>query len=146
MAVPAVIAPGSRTPRRHRRILAIAVGVVVVAGLAVAAVMALTATMTVTGHLTLHVSTYSSVRGFDDIHEGTAVTVRDEAGTTVAIGRLGAPDCASGDCVYPFAVDDVPGDSPFYEVEVSHRGGVTFSRDDLRSKGAELVLGSGTRF
>ncbi|MBW0118526.1 hypothetical protein I4J48_25105, partial [Pseudonocardia sp. KRD-169] len=67
--------------------------------------------------------------GYSDIGAGTSVTVADATGTVVATGRLDSGRSSAGDCVFPFSVAEVPGDSDFYRVEVSHRGEVTFSRD-----------------
>jgi hypothetical protein len=134
--------PGALARWSGRRIAVVGcVGLLVLFGLGLATVLFLNlfGTMNVTGHLAL-VYTGSGL-GYDDIHEGTSVTVRDESGKTVAIGRLQRGDCSGGGCVYPFVVEDVPVGSKFYEVEVSHRGGVTFSRQDLDESGAELSLG-----
>lgn len=68
--------------------------------------------------------------GYDDISVDTQVTVSVD-GKTVGLGRLG-PGLARGyTCVFDFTVPDVPAGLGFYTVEVSHRGGLTYTEDDL---------------
>ncbi|MEU6803876.1 hypothetical protein [Streptomyces neyagawaensis] len=71
--------------------------------------------------------------GYDDITEGTAVTVYDAAGTVVATGRLGDSTLSSGTCTFEVAVEDVPRGEDFYKVEVSHRGTVQLSGDEAEA-------------
>jgi hypothetical protein len=80
--------------------------------------------------------------GYSDIGPGTSVTVRDETGKTVATGSLDDGRPMGTSCVFPFSMDEVPSGSNFYEVEISHRGGVTFSREELDERGASVSLGS----
>jgi hypothetical protein len=71
--------------------------------------------------------------GYDDIRDGTSVTVRSETGETLATGRLGAGEYIDGvGCTYPITVEGV-GDAEFYRVEVSHRGEVEYSRSELEA-------------
>lgn len=94
---------------------------------------------------------YSSTRtcagrgGFGDIREGTQVVVTDEAGTTIALGRLrdSSPYVEAGvgiTCTFHFAIHDVPSGKKFYGVEISHRGRVQYTEDQL---GAPLRLNLG---
>lgn len=70
--------------------------------------------------------------GYDDISAGTTVTVSDGSGHVVGIGELGLGKEKSllGECEFAFTVKDVP-DEDFYDVEVSHRGGLKFSRQEM---------------
>ncbi len=85
--------------------------------------------------------------GYADIRSGTQVTVYDSAGKAVALGRLGiaAPAANVGErtnrCYFALDVDGVPEGSAIYSVEVSHRGRVQFTRDQLRDV-IDLTLGS----
>ncbi|MGJ5751953.1 hypothetical protein FB563_0015 [Streptomyces puniciscabiei] len=62
--------------------------------------------------------------GYDDISDGTSVTVYDAAGSVVATGALSNSryDEDTYDCSFDVAVQDVPKGQKFYKVEVSHRG------------------------
>ncbi|WAU82215.1 hypothetical protein O1Q96_22070 [Streptomyces sp. Qhu-G9] len=71
--------------------------------------------------------------GFDDIAEGTAVTVYDAAGTVIATGHLGVSTLSSGTCTFDVAVEGVPKGKEFYKVEISHRGTVQLSADDAEA-------------
>ncbi len=69
--------------------------------------------------------------GYSDIHAGTAVVVKDESGKVLATGSLSDGKVLNiGNCQFTFKVDGLS-DAKFYQVEVSHRGIVTYSRDDL---------------
>lgn len=75
--------------------------------------------------------------GYSDIDPTTAVTVYDAAGKVVGAAPLGT-DCLDtfGDTADPSTAawtTKVPGipDSKFYQVEVGHRGKLTFSRAQL---------------
>jgi hypothetical protein len=84
--------------------------------------------------------------GYSDITSGAPVTVRDANSTIIAAGRLrgsmefltASPESGPG-CVFDFRVDNVP-DTAFYVVEVTHRGGLTYSREDLIQKGWAVAV------
>lgn len=87
--------------------------------------------------------------GYSDIQEGAQVVVRDGEGSTLATSSLEEgraygtqSEAFQGPCVFSFEVRDVP-ESDFYTIEVSHRGEITYSREELESAGwtAELTLG-----
>ena len=80
--------------------------------------------------------------GYDDISTGAPVTVKDKARTVLASAFLGNGTSAGSDCTFSLAVE-VP-DSDFYQIEVGHRGAVTFSESDLQSNGwtADLSIGN----
>lgn len=84
--------------------------------------------------------TCTTYGGYDDIVEGVSVTIRDATGAIAGVGRLETGQGGSYGCVFPFTVDDVPA-SEFYTVEISHRGQVTFTADDVRNDGVKLSLG-----
>lgn len=102
--------------------------------------------------------------GFTDLRSGTQVLIKDEAGSTVAIGALdggelvnqekeyaepyfgmdgdkiaGGYDYTAGNCAYGFIVSDVP-ERPFYSVEIGDRGAEVFSLNDLISRGWTVKL------
>lgn len=60
--------------------------------------------------------------GYDDIREGTSVTVYGADGDVVATGELGNSKLGSYKCTFKIAVEGVPKGEKFYKVEVSHRG------------------------
>jgi hypothetical protein len=105
-----------------------------------------------TGILTLHDpdaayqygDVCSGTGGYDDVDAGASVVVTNEQGTVIGTGSLGLGSASpGGDCVFNFTVAGLP-EGRFYGVEVSHRGKVTFSREQLEQDGwnVELTLGS----
>ena len=75
--------------------------------------------------------------GYDDIHEGAVVRVSDQKGTVIGSGSLGAGTISSDDvphCVFPINVTGVT-DATFFQVEVSHRGQLPFSKSELSEAG-----------
>ncbi|WP_051803945.1 MULTISPECIES: hypothetical protein [unclassified Streptomyces] len=83
----------------------------------------------------------SGTGGYSDIDFGTQVNVTDAAGTLVAVGSLGFGEKTEQGCEFPFTVDDITPGSKFYTVEVSHRGGLTQTEDELRAGGLAFTLG-----
>lgn len=81
--------------------------------------------------------------GYDDIAEGTSVTVYGAKGDVVATGNLGdsKPDDSGLTCTFQVAVDDVPKGEKFYKVEVSHRGTVQLSAEEAESGQLAATLG-----
>ena len=72
--------------------------------------------------------------GYDDIAEGTSVTVYGAKGDVIATGNLGSSkSIAYGTCTYKVAVDGVPKGQKFYKVEVSHRGTLQMSAKEAES-------------
>lgn len=82
-------------------------------------------------------------KGYDDISEGTAVTVYDTSGNLIAQGTLGAgnSDDASGTCEFDVRVPDVPKGEKFYQVEVSHRGKVSATAEQAEQGEFAASLG-----
>ncbi|MFH8931946.1 hypothetical protein [Streptomyces pristinaespiralis] len=80
--------------------------------------------------------------GYDDIQEGTDVTVYNAAGDVVAKGELGASEeIATGTCAFDVSVADVPKGETFYKVEVSHRGTVELSAEEAENGELAATLG-----
>ena len=79
--------------------------------------------------------------GFSDIADGTDVTVSDAGGTVLAIGELSGGRLVGGlfQFQFDFEVHNVP-DSAIYQVEVSHRGQLRYTREDMETKGWSVVL------
>jgi hypothetical protein len=78
--------------------------------------------------------------GYTDLVEGTPVVVRDGDGQVIGTGHFGSGKGAGGAkagavnapwaCVFPFTVKHVP-DADTYSFQVSHRGGVVYTHDEL---------------
>ncbi|MFK4146861.1 hypothetical protein [Streptomyces sp. NPDC004065] len=85
--------------------------------------------------------TCSGTGGYSDIDFGTQVTVTDAAGTLVATGSLGLGRETEQGCEFPFTVDDITPGSKLYTVEISHRGGLTKTEDELRAGRLGFTLG-----
>lgn len=81
--------------------------------------------------------------GYDDIGQGTQVTVTDEAGKVVGVGALGAGqyNSVSGSCTFEFTVAGVAPGRAFYGVEVAHRGVIRYEGGKVASP--QLQLGDG---
>jgi hypothetical protein len=104
----------------------------------------------VTGTLTLHdQASFGSMQsgdscqgsdGYDDIVSGAQVVVSNDSGSVLALSQLddGVAD-GSGNCVFNFAIDKVPR-SNFYRFEVSHRGQLDYSYQQLSSAGFSVAM------
>lgn len=81
--------------------------------------------------------------GYQDIAEGTSVTVYGAKGDVVATGNLGdsKPDDSGLTCTFKVAVEDVPKGETFYKVEVSHRGTVQLSAKEAENGELAASLG-----
>jgi len=71
--------------------------------------------------------------GYDDIREGTGVTVYGASGDVIATGALQDPSYESYTCSFHVRVADVPKGEKFYKVEVSHRGTLQLTADEAES-------------
>lgn len=82
--------------------------------------------------------------GYEDIELGTSVTVYDAGGSVIATSSLilSEFDEAAGTCTYDVAVDDVPADEDFYQVEIGHRGKLQLSAEEAKSGGFSGSLGN----
>ncbi|MDX3329919.1 hypothetical protein PV405_35635 [Streptomyces sp. ME02-6979-3A] len=79
--------------------------------------------------------------GYDDIAEGTSVTVYDAAGGIAATGQLGKSVYTAGLCLFLVTVEDVPKGEKFYQVEVSHRGKVQMTAAEAEAGKLAASLG-----
>lgn len=97
--------------------------------------------------------------GFSDMHAGAQVVVKDAASQIIAAGSLSAgtlPQATNeagtpvvdrsrsfSECVFTFEVANVPA-ADFYTVEVSDRGGITYSHAELVEKDwtVDVTLGN----
>lgn len=118
--------------------------VVVVAALAVRSLVTRSPSHTIAGTMTLYESSGGlngaycyGESGYDDIEDGAEVRVTDEDGTLIGSGNLESGRMDAGDCVFKFEVPDVK-DTSYYSVEVSHRGGLSFSKSEMESNGWEV--------
>jgi len=81
--------------------------------------------------------------GYEDIAEGTSVTVYGAKGDVVATGNLGNSKISDTGlaCTFKVAVEDVPKGETFYKVEVSHRGTVQLSAKEAENGELAASLG-----
>lgn len=79
--------------------------------------------------------------GYDDIAEGSGVTVYNAAGDVVATGHLGESTAVYGSCTFKVSVAGVPKGEKFYKVEVSHRGTVQMTGKEAESGAFSASLG-----
>ena len=82
--------------------------------------------------------------GYDHIQEGAQVVVSDGQGKILATTSLSSGSGGSDEnCIFSFVVKDLP-TADFYSVEVSHRGKITSSRQELEKNAwwVRLTLGS----
>lgn len=69
--------------------------------------------------------------GYSDIKEGAQVVITDEANKTIALGHLEGGTLDGARCVFPFSLPDVPAGHRFYGIEVSHRGRLQYTAEQL---------------
>jgi hypothetical protein len=71
--------------------------------------------------------------GYADIFAGTQVVVTDGASRTIALGQLGdgSWNSVNGVCVFDFSVTGVPAGHLFYGIEVSHRGRLQYTAEQM---------------
>lgn len=78
--------------------------------------------------------------GYGDINQGAQVTVSNNSGSILALSSLDAGSAdGSGNCVFNFTVQSVPYSS-FYQIEVTHRGNVDYSYQQLSSQGFSMGM------
>jgi hypothetical protein len=112
------------------------------------ALVSVTSTFKLTGSIMLNdgVTTYPApgchgYRGYNDIDQGSSVTVYDAKGTVIATGALGQGVPTGASCRFPINVENVPDGSTFYQVEVSHRGKITVQAADAQAGRFAVSLG-----
>jgi hypothetical protein len=79
--------------------------------------------------------------GYSDMNQGTAVTVANSTGQTLATGELGAGEMQNGACLFPITVPGVPSGLSQYSVTVSHRGTQVIPASEATTS-VELSLGN----
>lgn len=79
--------------------------------------------------------------GYDDISEGTSVTVYGAKGDVIATGHLGDSTSGGYTCEFAISVPDVPKGEKFYKVEVSHRGTLQLSAKEAENGELAATLG-----
>ncbi|MFD6860301.1 hypothetical protein ACFWB0_01545 [Rhodococcus sp. NPDC060086] len=80
-------------------------------------------------------------RGYDDISPTAAVRVSDAAGALLATGSLTHSVSEGNFCTFFFTVPEVPRGAASYDVEISHRGSVSYNETEADS-GVHLTLGN----
>jgi hypothetical protein len=106
---------------------------------------------TVSGSLSLHdPDSFSGLssgtacegsNGYNDITQGAQVTVSDNSGSILAVSSSGmsaGTADGSGNCVFSFTIDNVPY-SQFYQFQVSHRGQLAYSYQQLSSDNFQIA-------
>ncbi len=71
--------------------------------------------------------------GYQDLAEGANITVTDGTGAVIAVGTLGSGVMDGAGCHLGYRIQ-VP-ETEFYRITVSHRGTLSYSRDQLHSSG-----------
>lgn len=139
--------PPAAAPRDGNKKILLIVACGVAAALAAGAIYFFVRPTTFDVHGTLQLQDPETVRagcvgqgGYSDIKVNVQVVVTDGAGKTVGIGRAENFTNKGLFCAYEFLVPDVPAGLDFYGVEVSKRGRVQYSEEQLRS-GVTLTLG-----
>jgi hypothetical protein len=138
----------AKRSRRPAAVALISLGVllvVLIAGIALLTGRSGSKRHEVTGVLEVHDSdatgsgdTCTLSDGYDDISEGTTVEITDGTGKVIGIGSLDRPariansidNALTSGCSFTFYVDKVS-KTAFYNVEVSHRGKVGYSYDQM---------------
>jgi len=78
--------------------------------------------------------------GYDDIHAGTSVVIKNGDGKFLATESLSMGSGLATLCTFDFKVTLTEGEQD-YVVSVSHRGDVHFTWDALKERGIHLTLG-----
>jgi hypothetical protein len=89
----------------------------------------------------------AGANGYDDIAEGSSVTVYSSDGRVIGVGGLNAGVATASTmdsgktwwepCTFTFTVRNLPLDN-FYQLEISHRGKITVSRQEMNAVGVTL--------
>jgi hypothetical protein len=83
--------------------------------------------------------------GYSDLSAGVSVILKDENDKTIAATSLGeGVGATSLICTFYFTLSDVPDTATFYNIQISHRGTVSFSHADMVKNDwtIELYMGS----
>jgi len=104
-------------------------------------------TLTTGDGLTRSGNACSGSGGYADLTAGAPVTIKNESGAIIATGTL---DAGVSDSIYPtvvchftYTISNIP-TAKFYMVEVSHRGALTYSQEQLDANGwkSDVTIGS----
>lgn len=103
---------------------------------------------TVNGNLVLHdldsaESACVGQGGYSDIQFGTDVILTNQNGDILGSGSLGIGEASGSDCTYHFTVSDIREDEEQYAIEISHRGKVVASAEQLRNNGWKFDISLG---
>jgi len=71
--------------------------------------------------------------GYSDIAGGANVTIKGATGAVIGVTHLKAGKASGGDCAFAWTASGIPGNEQFYTVEISHRGALTYPRNQLGS-------------
>jgi hypothetical protein len=109
------------------------------------------ASPTITGRLTMTggagskldktATTCAASGGYDDIHDGAQVVVKDGAGVIIGTGLLALDpeaDKRGNVCVWTFKVPVKTSD--FYSLNIGHRDPLTYSHDEMESEAWNVGL------
>jgi hypothetical protein len=127
---------------RRRNLVPWLVGGAILSVALVAGILLLVGGHRVEGSFSIPRSDCQGSGGDDDIGPGTSVIIRNESGSTIGTGSLGAGVGGGGGCAYPFAMNGVP-DAKFYRVEVSHGGEVEYSLAEMESNEWTVIVSLG---
>jgi hypothetical protein len=92
-----------------------------------------------TSSVTVYGEFCSTSGGYADMQTGANVVAKDAASKIIATGSLGV-GVAVGSYGCEFGFTLVVPDSEYYSIEVSHRGALTYSRDELAAELWDLSL------
>jgi hypothetical protein len=84
----------------------------------------------------------SGTSGYDDIEDGAQVTVTNEANTVIGTGYLERSENIDLACRFYFTVPNLPV-AKFYSIEVSHRGQVRYSYEQMQGENWNVSLDLG---
>ena len=156
----ATLQPGAMAPAGNRRIWVILGVVIFLAVVAAGGFLALTNSgafvphHTISGTFTLlDTSTEPSITrsgsgcegggGYNDIRPGAGITLKDGDGKVLATSSLGAGSGTNTSCDFTFSLTNVP-EVPFYTIEISHRGALSYSLSDMKAQVWDLALSLGS--
>ena len=81
--------------------------------------------------------------GYSDVRPGAGITLKDGDGKVLATSSLGVGSGTSTSCDFTFSLTNVP-EVPFYTIEISHRGALSYSLTDMKTQMWDLALSLGS--
>jgi hypothetical protein len=154
--------PDAAPAARHKsRAVIIVVAIIVIAALAlgggyvllgagghpthqVAGTFVVTDTSIYASGITAFGSTCEGSGGYSDLSAGVSVILKDENDKTISATSLGEGTGNSTVCTFKFTLADVPDNATFYNIQISHRGTVSFSHADMVKSGWTIGLSIGS--